>query len=219
MTATPVTSAPPSGVSHPSLHFPVPAVATHSTVVVQSPAPAVHTQSAVTTGATWVSAAIVAALIAAAVNLWLARRKSLEEERARVRATFADAFQAVADYKEFPYAIRRRRADQPEAERVRLSEALREVQSRLTYYVAWIDGEAPTVGVTYRDLASELRVVAGGACRQAWTEPPVGSDADMNIPSSFVDLTPLRAKEDAYLAAARKHLATLLSLHQLFRRR
>ena len=35
----------------------------------------------------------------------------------------AAAFEAYTAYKEFPYAIRRRRADDPEGERIRLSEA------------------------------------------------------------------------------------------------
>src|SRR4051812_47526112 len=37
----------------------------------------------------------------------LARRPPRLEERARVRTTLAEAYQAYADYKEFPYAIRR----------------------------------------------------------------------------------------------------------------
>ncbi len=111
------------------------------------------------------SGAVVAALIAAAVNTALARRKSLEEERARVRTVFAEAFEAVSAYKEFPYAIRRRRADAPAEERVRLSEELRKVQTRLTYYLAWTRAESQAVGDAYEALVTELRRLAGGACR------------------------------------------------------
>jgi len=71
-------------------------------------------------------------MVAGAINVWMARRKSREEERARVRDTFAAAFAAYTAYREFPYAIRRRRADIPEEERVRLSESLRTIQERLT---------------------------------------------------------------------------------------
>ena len=74
---------------------------------------------------TLLSATILAALIAAAVNIMLARRKSREEERARLRDRFAQAYGAYAEYCEFAYAIRRRRHDDPSAERVRISEELR----------------------------------------------------------------------------------------------
>jgi hypothetical protein len=69
-------------------------------------------------------------MLAGAVNVWMARRRSREEERARIRNTFAAAFETYTAYKEFPYAIRRRRPDEPEGERLRLSEALRAVQER-----------------------------------------------------------------------------------------
>ncbi|WP_297083120.1 hypothetical protein [uncultured Demequina sp.] len=52
-----------------------------------------------------VSGSVVAAAIGAIVNTWLARRKSREEQAARVRVMLAEAFEAVAAYKEFPYAI------------------------------------------------------------------------------------------------------------------
>jgi hypothetical protein len=54
--------------------------------------------------------------------------RAREEELARVRVMLAEAFQAAAEYKEFPYAIRRRRRDAPSEERVRLSEELRRVK-------------------------------------------------------------------------------------------
>ena len=43
------------------------------------------------------SASIIAALISGTVNLTLARRRSREEERARVRTTLADAFRAYSE--------------------------------------------------------------------------------------------------------------------------
>lgn len=55
-------------------------------------------------------AAIVTASTSAIVTTRIARQKSREEERSRVRTIYAEAFQVVAAYKELPYAIRRRRA-------------------------------------------------------------------------------------------------------------
>jgi hypothetical protein len=160
-------------------------------------------------GAAVLSAAVIAALITAAINLWLARRKSREEERARIRNTLAEAFQAYASYKEFPYAVRRRRHDQAAEERIRLSEALREVQARLTYFDAWTKTENPEVGAAYAALIAELRRVAGGAIRQAWLDPPCTDDTGMNIPPDVVDLSALNPLEKAYLPAATSHLANL----------
>ena len=164
------------------------------------------------------SGAVVAALIAAAVNTALARRKSLEEERARVRTVFAEAFEAVSAYKEFPYAIRRRRADAPAGERVRLSEELRKVQTRLTYYLAWTRAESQAVGDTYEALVTELRRLAGGACRDAWLAEPITEDREMNIGPELVDLSTLADLEHAYTQAAQTYLSGYLKFGRLWRR-
>lgn len=161
--------------------------------------------------------AVIAAVIGAVVNTALARRKSLEEERARVRGVFAEAFEAVAAYKEFPYAIRRRRHDEPAAERVRLAEAMSEVQAKLSYYLAWSKAESPEVGHAYAELVTELRKVAGKACHDAWLAPAATADADMNIPPAVVDLGGLRSFEDAYVAASAKHLDNFLKVRSLLR--
>ena len=163
--------------------------------------------------------AVLAAVIGAIVNTALARRKSLEEERARVRGVFAEAYEAVAAYKEFPYAIRRRRHDQPEAERVRIAQEMAGVQAKLSYYLAWTTAESPEVGSVYADLVKELRRVAGTACHDAWLAPAAMSDADMNIPPSVVDLSQLAPLEDAFIAASKQHLDHFLRLRSLVRAR
>lgn len=181
------------------------------------PAPAAVSTSGLVLAAL-LSGAVIAAVIAAMVNTMLARRKSLEEERARVRTVFAEAFEAVAAYKEFPYAIRRRRADVPAEERVRLSDGLREVQTRLTYYTAWTSAESETVGKAYADLVGELRRLAGGACREAWLAEPITRDSEMNIPRKIVDLSSLSELETAYTDAARVYLDDFLKFRRLWRR-
>jgi hypothetical protein len=169
-------------------------------------------------GSALLTGAFLAAVVGALVNTALARRKSLEEERARVRTTFAEAFQAVAEYKEFPYAIRRRRHDEQAAERVRLSEGLREVQAKLSYYLAWTKAESDEVGQAYENLVTELRKVAGKACHDAWLAPAARKDTDMNFPPSVVDLSALKPYEEAFTSAVRKHLREMLRLRRLVRR-
>jgi hypothetical protein len=162
-----------------------------------------------------VVAAVIAAFVGAAVSIALARRKSLEEERARVRTTFAEAFQAVAEYKEFPYAIRRRRADMAAEERMRISESLRQVQAKLSYYVAWTKAESDEVGGAYETLVTKLRDVAGRACHDAWLAPPANDDKDMNFPPGIVDLSMLKPYEEAFVTASHKHLKEMLKLRRL----
>lgn len=198
-----------------------PATSTTST----TPAPAPATVEPAASGGGLTAAVLSGAVVAAVVTMWvnaaLARRATRLEERARVRATLAEAYQAYTDYKEFPYAIRRRRADQPAEERIRLSEALRQVQSRLSYYQAWTLAESPDTGATYRQLVSQLRRVAGAAMRAAWLEPALDDDAGMNIGPDRVDLTELATAEQQFLQAAKSHVAALTTpwWRRLFSRR
>ena len=162
--------------------------------------------SALSIWAAIVSGSVVAAVVGAMVNTWLARRKSREEELARVRVMLAEAFQVVAEYKEFPYAIRRRRHDAPSQERVRLSEELRMVQAKLTFFEEWTRIEDKTVGLRYRDLVKQLRRVAGAACNEAWAAEPIIDDAQMNIPRETVDLSSLATFEQDYSEAAQAYV-------------
>jgi hypothetical protein len=215
---TPTPNPPP-----PTPSAPAQAPATTSTTVTSStssPFPATSTTPPSTGGliSVFLAGAVIAAIIGAVVNIALARRKSLEEERARVRTTFAEAFQTVAEYKEFPYAIRRRRSDIPAEERVRLSEALREVQAKLSYYAAWTKAESDDVGRAYEKLVGNLREIAGKACHDAWLAPATNDDKDMNFPPGVVDLSALKPDEEAFVAAARKHLREMLGLRRLVHR-
>lgn len=166
-----------------------------------------------------ISGTVAAAGVSAVVTTWLARAKSCQEERARVRTIYAEAFEAVAAYREMPYAIRRRRPDDEAGERNRLSEEMRAIQRRLSYYRAWIRAESDTVGHAYQALLDQLRTTAGQAAHQAWADPPGQSDNQMNIPRSRIDLTPIDALEDTYIVAARRDIQSRGPWSSLFRRR
>ena len=185
-----------------------------SSVAVAAPAPTVRSAESPGSGAAatfpWVLiAAVVTATVAAWLAVWTARRKGREEERARQRTLFAEAYQAYAAYKELPYAIRRRRADDPPAERVRLSEIGREIQARLSYYEAWTAAESTAVGDAYRCLTGELRAAAGGAMRKAWEAPPITRDDQMNMAPEIVDLSELPSLEAKFMGAVKEHLDQL----------
>jgi hypothetical protein len=203
--------------------IPTPPTTTATTAVPTSPPVAAASDAgagAVSSGVlvtSLLSAAVIAAIVGALVNLWLARRKGADDERARVRATFAEAYEAVAQYKEFPYAIRRRRDNDGPGERVRLSDELREVQARLSYYALWVKAESDDVGAAYDGLVSNLRRIAGKACHDAWEAPPARSDADMNIGPDVVDLRALTSYEHAYVQAVHDHLQSWKRLRRLWR--
>jgi hypothetical protein len=153
--------------------------------------------------------ALLAAAIAAAIAVLLHLLKTRGEERARARILYAAAYQWYAAYKEMPYAIRRRRVDDPAAERIRLAETTREIQAKLDHFKTWTALENPDVGNAYADLLRELRRVAGASMHDAWNEPGTDTDAAMNMAPGRVDLAALAKHEEAYLAAVRDALHPL----------
>ncbi len=161
------------------------------------------------------ASALVAALVSGLIGVYLAVRAGRLEERARVRTALAEAFQACSEYKEFPYAIRRRRADEPGAERVRLSEELRAVQARLTYHTAWTRSECAHVGNAYTELVTQVRKVAGTGMKDAWQGPALDSDPGMNISRDQLDLSTLQSVEDDYVMAVGEHVRRIGSMWRL----
>jgi hypothetical protein len=151
------------------------------------------------------AATLIAAAVAAVVSLFGLWLNGVRQERARRREIFAQALAAVVAYQEFPYAIRRRRNDQPGEERVRLSEDLRVVQKELAFHLAWVEleGSAKTAG-HYRALVAETRRVAGGYMRDAWNGEPTSEDSEMNI--TDIDYGTLEEPQAAYLASVRDDL-------------
>jgi hypothetical protein len=144
----------------------------------------------------------------ALISLWV---NGIRQERARRQRLYADALAALVAYREFAYVIRRRRAPVPGheeiagEERVRISEALREVQRDVEYHRAWIKTEPATaVATTYDALAKETRRVAGGYMHDAWQADPLDNDAGMNIPD--IDYSPLAEYDTAYLNAVSRAL-------------
>jgi hypothetical protein len=101
---------------------------------------------------------------------------------------------------------------------VRLSETLREVQAKLSYYLAWTKAESDDVGQSYEKLVAELRKVAGKACHDAWLAPPARDDKDMNFGPGIVDLSGLTPYEEAFISSARKHLGEMRRLRRLSHR-
>ena len=203
---TSTTIAPPSATASTSAPVTQASVAVPTTSWPDAAAPAPNSAGLI--GAI-ISGAFLAAMLAGTVNVWMARRRSREEERARIRNTFAAAFEAYSAYKEFRYAIRRRRPDDPEAERIACPKP--SGPCRRSSATTWpgTQAESVEVGQQYGRLVAEARRVAGGAMHVAWNDPPRASDPEMNIPPEVVDLRQLEAAEAQYMQAVRDHLASL----------
>ncbi|WP_205326635.1 hypothetical protein [Glycomyces sp. YM15] len=157
------------------------------------------------------TSAVIAALLTGTVNIGLGWRKSRTEERDRVRTVFAEAFAAYTEYREYPYVIRRRNADIPGDERVRISEMVRQTQQRINYYLAWTQSESPAVGKAYNELVTAARNTAGVAMKEAWKTPAITEDHEMNISTAVVNLTDLTKHEHNYAMAVHEHLLAFAS--------
>ncbi len=150
-------------------------------------------------------AAIIAASVALAV-LWI---NGLRAERARRRELYADALELTLAYREFAYAVPRRRCE-PEhrsAERVRISETMREIQRDISRTEALLRIErAQGVAARYRALVGKTREVAGGHIRRAWDGPPITSDPEVNTRVAL-DFSAIDPFEKDYLDAVASDLA------------
>lgn len=154
-------------------------------------------------GAAGISAGVAAAV--GLITLWVA---GMRQERGRRRELYADALAATMAYREFPYAIRRRRSEDGHRseERVRISESLREVQREISQFQALMRIERATaVASAYQELVGKTREIAGGYMKYAWDEEPIDSDSDMNL-GLPLDYSVLDTYVQAYLDAVQSDL-------------
>jgi hypothetical protein len=148
--------------------------------------------------------AIVAAIVAGAVSLLTFVAEGRRTRLDRQRQVFADAFEAVMEYREYPFIVRRRSDEEPARERQRISSELSGTQAKLNAFKARLLVENRSIGIIYADLVRETRRVAGGFIREAWDSAPVLDDADMHAPP--YDFRPLDRYDNAYLEAVAAHL-------------
>jgi hypothetical protein len=152
-------------------------------------------------------AALIGAAVAALINLLALVVAGLRPERQRRRDFYASALEATLAYREFAYAIPRRRADARAEERVRISEALREIQRDLARADALMKIErALNVAAAHRQLVAKTREIAGAYMHDAWEQDPITDDTQMNIPGGL-DFSTLDEFEQAYLDAVADDLA------------
>ena len=150
---------------------------------------------------------VVAALSGASASMLTLVYNSAQEQRDRHREHFSRALQTVSQYEEFPYVVRRRRASDPEGERIRISTELRAVQAELSYHCTWLMTESPQVGAAYDALIGDLRCIVGSLVHEAWLGSPVDDDAGMNIADIGPEIEKLRPLKEQYLLEVGDHLS------------
>jgi hypothetical protein len=125
----------------------------------------------------------------------------------RQRRMFADAFEAVMEYREFPFMVRRRNPNQREEERARLSGELSRVQARMNSHKARLLIEDPHIGKLYAELVKQTRYHAGAHIKSAWNNDPVAFDQDTHAPQ--YDFSALDEHDNDYLHAVADHVSSL----------
>lgn len=156
--------------------------------------------------------AIIAALIAL-VGYWITQHQKRRERRAEV---FASALEAIREYEQTPYLIRRREG--PDATtRARLSEGLSVSAARRRYYEAVLCLDSPLVAEAYEVLLRRTRRQVGPYRSDAWKQPVIVKDED--FPGSAYYPYDSEEEWDMCLAAMRSELSAFAALRRRGTRR
>jgi hypothetical protein len=125
----------------------------------------------------------------------------------RQRQVFADALDTVMRYREYPFIVYRRNADEPAKERQRISAELSELQAKLNGFKGRLRVEDPFVGAECVKLIDATRRIAGPMIAEAWNREPASLDTAVHNPGwEFSELT---TYDEAYLRAVADHLGWL----------
>lgn len=126
----------------------------------------------------------IAAAIAVAVALITRHFQLRDKHRDDLRALFAEALSAVADYQELPYLIRRR-SDVSPMTTSDLSWHASQVQTRLDLFVARIQLESTQLGDAFEQLVRTARTEAGTHITDAWNQERILTDAAMVLGTRY----------------------------------
>ncbi|MFI5494537.1 hypothetical protein [Actinoplanes sp. NPDC051859] len=118
-------------------------------------------------------------LVAGLVNRFNTRKARLDDKA----KSFAEALTTIEEYAEMPYRIRRR----PNTENARheVSADFGKIKARIQFHLAWLQIQAPDVHEAYKLLDEAARGQAGRQAREAWLQPPLTTDEQMNLGVSY----------------------------------
>lgn len=144
--------------------------------------------------------ALAGAVLGAVITYRLNQRAARRERRAKV---FAEALTAIEDYAEMPYRILRRSLNADT--RTQLTNEISTVKSRIAFHHAWLRIEAPDVVTAYATLDCVARAQAGQQMSEAWQQPPLTTDEQMNI-GAALPRDKIDAARDRCVKAMKKSL-------------
>lgn len=154
----------------------------------------------------------VAALIAL-VGYWITQHQKRRERRAEV---FASALEAIREYEQTPYLIRRREGPDA-ATRARISELLSASAARRRYYEAVLCLDSPLVAESYKLLLRRTRRQVGPYRSDAWKQPVIVRDEE--FPGSAYYPYDSEEEWDLCLLAMRSELSVFAALRRRGTRR
>lgn len=126
-------------------------------------------------------AASVAALVAVLGYLYERRNKRNDD----LRTLFSEALEAVAEYQELPYLVRRR-SEQSPMTRSELIARASSIQTRLDFYVARLSLESKALGDAYSLFVLTVRRETGPQITEAWGEPRIEADDDVPLGVAYL---------------------------------
>lgn len=138
-----------------------------------------HSLLAITMGGTVKSVIlpVVVAALTAAATLMLTRASDAVNRR---RDRYAQAFETLVAWIEFPYRVRRRTSDDA-ATLAALAAVGHALQERMACHQAWIATENSAVAAQYSETRASVGGAVGSAIVEAWTLGPVDNPAGMNL--------------------------------------
>lgn len=143
-------------------------------------------------------ATIIAAIVAAGiVMVGFVHDRKLQTRGRRAQA-FAGALQAVSDYLEAPYRIRRRSGNRED--RFALTSHVSEIQSRLDFFDANLALIAPKAHPAYLRLVAAAKSEAGVQMTAAWKARPTHRDRQVPVTTPYAHPQSDAARRDALVA-------------------
>ena len=147
-----------------------------------------------------VSGPVTAALVALAGLLYTHARGLKQENDARLRGQYSEAYQAAVAWEEMVYRVWRRAPD--ESEEKDLKKHFHDLQERITYYCGWLSTESGELGTAYEDLVKECKDQSRPLIQKGWGSDPLPLKDPLVLPDGL-QLPDLTAAKQEFLGRVR----------------
>ena len=124
-------------------------------------------------GESWV--ALTTGIIAALVGIVGFLLNQVANRRERKSKIYAEALEAVQEYAELPFRVRRR-ASEDGPTRAALGDRISDLHAKLTFYRRWLQIDSDEVSSAYEDFVDKTTTACRGYWSAAWKEPILTED-------------------------------------------